>query len=259
MLDVDIEKILPVTEVRDSLNSIIDKVEGGDDLYVVTKNGKPSAIIVGVHHLEKLTGIDHKELMADADSAPVKTDDGAADTDKILSAVDSGTGIAPATTSSGPIVPLSGDLDAANPDTSTPIMPIPTPGDTGASTSAISNNGAQASPLNLSTQSTPTTVTTPSTPAASTAPAAISSGNAATGAVNDAVDDADDIFGPADEPVTPTGSPVAPLPAPSSTPASSSTIAGPLPSANPPQPSTPPPTGATSGPAQNPPATPTNP
>lgn len=63
MLDVNIEKILPVTAVRDALNKIIDEVEESDELYVVTKNGKPSAIIVGVHHLEKLTGISHKEIM----------------------------------------------------------------------------------------------------------------------------------------------------------------------------------------------------
>jgi len=63
MLDVDIEKIIPITEVRDSLNKIIDAVAGSEDLYVVTKNGKPAAIIVGVHHLEKLTGIDHKMII----------------------------------------------------------------------------------------------------------------------------------------------------------------------------------------------------
>ncbi len=56
MLEVDIEKIIPITEARDSFNQIIEGVEASDDMYVVTKNGKPSAIIVGVHHLEKLTG-----------------------------------------------------------------------------------------------------------------------------------------------------------------------------------------------------------
>jgi len=65
MLDVDVEKILPITEVRDSLNKIIDAVADSEDLYVVTKNGKPAAIIVGVHHLEKLTGIDHKLIIPD--------------------------------------------------------------------------------------------------------------------------------------------------------------------------------------------------
>ena len=65
MLEVDIEKIIPVTDARDSLNQIIETVEGSDSMYVITKNGKPSAIIVGVHHLEKLTGIKSDELAVD--------------------------------------------------------------------------------------------------------------------------------------------------------------------------------------------------
>jgi prevent-host-death family protein len=65
MLEVNIEKIIPITEARDSLNNIVDIVESSDELYVITKNGKPAAIVVGVHHLEKLTGIDHKDIMPD--------------------------------------------------------------------------------------------------------------------------------------------------------------------------------------------------
>lgn len=74
MLDVNIEKILPITAVRDALNKIIDEVEGSDQLYVVTKNGKPAAILVGVHHLEKLTGISHKEIMPDEPSTEADRD-----------------------------------------------------------------------------------------------------------------------------------------------------------------------------------------
>ncbi|MEI7792475.1 MAG: type II toxin-antitoxin system Phd/YefM family antitoxin [Candidatus Berkelbacteria bacterium] len=70
MLEVDIEKIIPVTDARDSLNQIIETVEGTDALYVITKNGKPSAIIVGVHHLEKLTGMKTDELSVDEEEAP---------------------------------------------------------------------------------------------------------------------------------------------------------------------------------------------
>lgn len=66
MLVVDISKIIPVTEARDSLNKIIDDVSAGDELYVLTVNGKPSAVVVGVHHLEKLTGKPTDELMATA-------------------------------------------------------------------------------------------------------------------------------------------------------------------------------------------------
>lgn len=64
MLQVDIEKIVPVTEARDMFNKIVDEVEGSDEMYVMTKNGKPSAVIVGVNHLEKLTGEQSAEVMA---------------------------------------------------------------------------------------------------------------------------------------------------------------------------------------------------
>lgn len=59
MLEVQIENIIPVTEARDRFNQIIDSVEGTEELYVLTKNGKPAAIVVGIHHLEKLTGEAH--------------------------------------------------------------------------------------------------------------------------------------------------------------------------------------------------------
>jgi prevent-host-death family protein len=70
MLEVNIEKILPVTTARDSLNKIVDEIEESDELYVITKNGKPAAILVGVKHLEKLTGIDHKMILPDDSSGP---------------------------------------------------------------------------------------------------------------------------------------------------------------------------------------------
>ena len=61
-MQVDIEKIIPVTEARDNFNKIVDEVEGTDHVYVLTKNGKPSAVIVGVNHLEKLTGDTHDAI-----------------------------------------------------------------------------------------------------------------------------------------------------------------------------------------------------
>ena len=69
MLEVKIENIVPVTEARDSFNQLVDKVEGSDEMYVLTKNGKPSAILVGVQHLEKLTGTSHEELMSNISEA----------------------------------------------------------------------------------------------------------------------------------------------------------------------------------------------
>lgn len=63
MLSVDIEKIVPVTSARDMFNKIVDDVEDSDSLYVLTKNGKPAAVVVGINHLEKLTGETSGEIM----------------------------------------------------------------------------------------------------------------------------------------------------------------------------------------------------
>jgi prevent-host-death family protein len=82
MLEVKIDKIVPISSVRDSLNEIVGNVENSDDLYVITKNGLPTAIIVGVHHLEKLTGMSHEELLPDepeAATAPAIIDAGLVD------------------------------------------------------------------------------------------------------------------------------------------------------------------------------------
>lgn len=74
-MEVDIDKILPLTEARDNFNKIIDDVGGTDHMYVLTKNGKPSAVVVGVNHLEKLTGKNADELTSmvekKADTTPV--------------------------------------------------------------------------------------------------------------------------------------------------------------------------------------------
>ena len=80
MLQVNIEKILPVTEARDSFNKIVDEVEGTDEMYVLTKNGKPAAVVVGVNHLEKLTGENHDAVLAkvsESGSDNLFSDDGA--------------------------------------------------------------------------------------------------------------------------------------------------------------------------------------
>lgn len=84
MLEVKVENILPVTEARDSFNQLIDKVEGSDEMFVMTKNGKPIAILVGVHHLEKLTGENHEELFGASEKAPVDSSNEAAKTDSTI-------------------------------------------------------------------------------------------------------------------------------------------------------------------------------
>jgi prevent-host-death family protein len=131
MLEVDIEKIIPVTDARDSLNQIIETVDGTDALYVITKNGKPSAIIVGVHHLEKLTGMKSDELTVDEETAePAPT------TSEAFSKADAATGqttteepykptqIAPAPFT---LTPEEDDIFAPLPEPEAPIVPAPAP------------------------------------------------------------------------------------------------------------------------------------
>ena len=69
-MQVDIDRIIPVTEARDKFNKIIDEVEGSDNIYVFTKNGKPASVMVGVNHLEKLTGETHGDIEAKMAEAP---------------------------------------------------------------------------------------------------------------------------------------------------------------------------------------------
>jgi len=246
MLDVDVEKILPVTEVRDSLNKIIDEVEGSDELYVVTKNGKPSAVVVGVQHLEKLTGVDHKQLLPDDDLSPTKTDD--KPIDNFASTTEAAVSSTSTASPSSPITPLSGDLSkddtytptpidtAVNEDVSSSQTPPPTP----------SNNGALASPLGSSPLAqtdtaapAPNPIAPPMPSSAPIAPVDQSPAPVATPApaptpTTDAaaeIDDADDIFGPDEDeaetaPVTPApaSSSATGTAAPLSTPAPTSTI-----------------------------------
>jgi len=76
MLKVDIDKIIPLTDARNDLNRIADEVNGSDSLYVLTKNGTPIAVVVGVNHLEKLTGLGGKDdLKEDVDSKGESTTD----------------------------------------------------------------------------------------------------------------------------------------------------------------------------------------
>lgn len=260
MLDVNIEKILPVTEVRDSLNKIVDEVESSDELYVVTKNGKPSAILVGVHHLEKLTGINHKELMPDDDLGAKKTDDKSTPGDVAMADLSSGSDSTPQS-SLGSAASLPSDSSSATPSTFAPTTTIPAVDEnTSPSTTPVDSNVIPSSFSSPSQTPAIAPTTPPPAPANSfSAPPAANSSLPQVGANEDSVDD---IFGPIDEPeapVTPTSAASPSLP---STPTSypvpttptmpaaspSSTIAGPLPAASP--------APATTPPAQNPPAMP---
>ncbi|PIS07408.1 hypothetical protein COT78_03645 [Candidatus Berkelbacteria bacterium CG10_big_fil_rev_8_21_14_0_10_43_13] len=259
MLDVDVDKILPVTEVRDSLNKIVDDVEGSDELYVITKNGKPSAVIAGVQHLEKLTGVDHKQLMPDdktSGSADKKPDEmGPLDSSNTASTAPDESN----TTGLNPIIPLSGDLNKNDTDSSTPINPTlesdEAPTATLTPSTPTTNNGALASPIQPATPapstapmpSPVTPSTTPPVPVASPSnpnpvPAAAPATTPPTAPDSAAIDDADDIFGPDEDEPEVTPSATATPANLSSTPAPTSTI-----------PSAPPPMGTSTGPATNPP------
>lgn len=122
MLSVDIEKIVPVTEARDMFNKIVDEVEGSDNMYVLTKNGKPAAVVVGVNHLEKLTGETSGEIMAKVDQAKTETSDD--ETGDNTSAESISAPVVPPTNESAPAAPTTPSTDAfaapTAPDTSIP-------------------------------------------------------------------------------------------------------------------------------------------
>ena len=109
MLDVDIDKILPLTEARDNFNKIVDDVEGTDQMYVLTKNGKPAAVVVGVNHLEKLTGKSSGELSQivekKADETPVVEEVSPASVDDGEKATSEESVVAPAVEPMPPTIP----------------------------------------------------------------------------------------------------------------------------------------------------------
>ncbi|MEI6499363.1 MAG: hypothetical protein WCO23_05355 [bacterium] len=67
MLEVDIENILPLNEIKENFEKISDIVAGSDEMYIATENGWPKIVITGVHHLEKLTGRPVSEIMPTPD------------------------------------------------------------------------------------------------------------------------------------------------------------------------------------------------
>lgn len=217
MLNVNIEKILPVTEARDSLNKIIDEVDGSDELYVITKNGKPTAIVVGVHHLEKLTGIKHEEIMPDTDLD--KTD--------IMSEPKEEAPVTPPVAKDDDVKDASpwafSDSSQINTDTKATSAETTEKTSSGFDLGSSPTNGAQANPLSSSTPNpTPATatpaVTTPTTPASPTTSTSSQPAPDST-AVASNVDDIEDIFGPMEEttPTPATSTPASPA-APTSTP-----------------------------------------
>lgn len=72
MLKVPIDKILPVTEVRANISKVVNDVERGD-IYVLTRGGKPTAVIAPVDYIKKcdesstITENSHEVSRADED------------------------------------------------------------------------------------------------------------------------------------------------------------------------------------------------
>lgn len=54
-LRVSLDNIIPLTEARDHFSQIVNEVQK-DNLYVLTKGGKPAVAIVDVKYLEQITG-----------------------------------------------------------------------------------------------------------------------------------------------------------------------------------------------------------
>jgi len=127
-MQVDIEKIIPVTEARDKFNKVVDEVEGSDHIYVFTKNGKPASVMVGVNHLEKLTGETHGDIeakIAEApgpDPAPSATPDTAPTASEPTTPVDDPFVITPAETPANEPV-AAPDNTPATPEPSAPVEP----------------------------------------------------------------------------------------------------------------------------------------
>lgn len=53
MLQVALDKIMPVTEARANIAHLVDSVERGS-IYVLTRGGKPAAVMVPVSKAEKI-------------------------------------------------------------------------------------------------------------------------------------------------------------------------------------------------------------
>lgn len=57
MLKVPIDKIMPVTEIRANISKVVNDVENGD-IYVLTRGGKPTAVIAPVDYIKKCDELD---------------------------------------------------------------------------------------------------------------------------------------------------------------------------------------------------------
>jgi len=126
MLEVKIENIIPATEAKDKFNQLVDSVEGSDDMFVMTKDGKPSAILVGVHHLEKLTGENHEELFGINNKTEEKEVELDTNTTTPQTPADQNTA-APADSVTPAVAPVSDTQSAMSDDIAATATPAVTP------------------------------------------------------------------------------------------------------------------------------------
>lgn len=55
MIKVDLDKIITKQALENHLNNILNRVEDGEELFVITKKGRPRAVLINVDYLEELT------------------------------------------------------------------------------------------------------------------------------------------------------------------------------------------------------------
>lgn len=56
MIHADLDKILPEDDALEKISSIIEEVEQKQELFIITKSGRPAAAIINIDYLEELTG-----------------------------------------------------------------------------------------------------------------------------------------------------------------------------------------------------------
>lgn len=56
MIHADLDKILPEDDALERITSIIEEVEENQELFIITKSGRPAAAIINIDYLEELTG-----------------------------------------------------------------------------------------------------------------------------------------------------------------------------------------------------------
>lgn len=56
MIHADLDKILPEADALEKITSIIEEVETNQELFIITKSGRPAVAVINIDYLEELTG-----------------------------------------------------------------------------------------------------------------------------------------------------------------------------------------------------------